>query len=105
MARVLTGKAPRRRRPGRSDQVPRRGAGRATGGDGGQHAEVVSSPASVATRLAQVDVGVDRLAGSGVCVFGGVLVGHRRDLHTWTGSRGNSAAWSTGRDCWSPRSE
>ena len=36
---------------------------------------------------AQVDIGVDGFVDWGVCVFGGVLVWHRHDLHTWTGSQ------------------
>jgi hypothetical protein len=35
--------------------------------------------------LVRIDVGVDPLAGRTVCCL---LVGHRRDLHTWTGSQG-----------------
>jgi hypothetical protein len=38
--------------------------------------------------LAQVDVGVNRFPGCGVCVLSGVRVWHRRDLPTWTGSQG-----------------
>jgi hypothetical protein len=39
---------------------------------------------------AQVDIGVDGFVGWGVCVFSalaGLLLRHRHDLHTWTGSQ------------------
>ena len=46
--------------------------------------DVVES-ATAQSCLVRIDVGVDPLAGRTVCCL---LVGHRRDLHTWTGSQG-----------------
>src|SRR5450759_45576 len=83
------GEGPRGGRPRLSDQVPHCGTGRATCSDGGQHRGIAAS-ATTQPAGVQIDVGVDRLKGCGVCVFGGVLVRHRHDLPTWTGLQGTA---------------
>src|SRR5664280_1049209 len=72
-----------------SDQVSRAGTDRPTKGDDREDGDVLAS-ATTRSALAQIDVdihvGVDRLAGLGIC---GLLFGHWHGLHTWTGSRGS----------------